>query len=63
MSKKYNPESTQETGVHLANDYNSTPFTNCCDTAAISEERCPSCGNIVYPYEPNMRFRSAFNKR
>ena len=61
-NKKYNSESTTETRVHLANDYNSTPFTDCCEVAAISEKRCPSCGNIVYPYAPSQRFSSAFNR-
>lgn len=59
---KYDPESQKTTGVHLANASNSTPFTDCCDTAAISEERCPSCGAVVYPENPNMRFSSAFNR-
>jgi hypothetical protein len=59
-NKKYNPESTTTTRVHLDNEFNSTPFTDCCDTAAINEERCPGCGNIVQPENPNHRFRSAY---
>lgn len=35
--------SDEWTHTRTANPYNSTPFTACCDTAAIGTNRCPSC--------------------
>jgi len=36
---------TSTTGVHKANDCNSTDFTNCCGSAVCSDQyHCPHCG-------------------
>lgn len=36
--------------VHLDNPYNSTIFTNCCDTAILGHQACcPACGEEVTP--------------
>lgn len=36
--------------VHLANRYNSTIFTNCCQVAILpSEAYCPRCEKEVFP--------------
>jgi len=56
--------------VHLANDFNSTMFTDCCDTAITdSQLECPRCGNEIYGASCNsdherrlLRWRYAFKK-
>jgi hypothetical protein len=36
------------TGVHKANPFNSTDFTDCCGLAVLPEEtECPSCKKTV----------------
>jgi len=31
--------------VHYANEFNSTPFTDCCGIAVVNNEsNCPECG-------------------
>ena len=41
-----------ESRVYLANPYNSTMFTTCCDAAICNNQlKCPSCGKFVYGYD------------
>lgn len=45
---KYDRYSTERTGVHYDNPYNSTHFTNCCTVAVTDTKiRCPMCGKLV----------------
>lgn len=39
--------SDQITRVEVCSPLNSTPFTKCCGTAAINEDRCPSCNATI----------------
>lgn len=42
--KKVVPDRSDEyTHTITANDFNSTPFTACCGSAAIDTDRCPTC--------------------
>lgn len=42
-------------GVHFCGPYNSTFFTNCCNTAINdSSQKCPACGQYVRPYNDGM---------
>ena len=36
------------TGVHKADECNSTDFTDCCGVAVNDEKNCPICGTRIY---------------
>lgn len=42
-------------GVFLCSATNSTMFTTCCETAICDDEqKCPSCGEFVHPFDEYM---------
>lgn len=41
-----------EYGVKVANRFNSTMFTECCDVAILPHQtKCPSCGTLIVGHD------------
>ena len=45
------------THTRTANPYNSTPFTACCDIAAINTDRCPHCEALIQWHDDGLAAR------
>jgi len=45
--------------VYHSSSTNSTTFTTCCKIAIGEEDKCPSCGEEVFPKGRNARFLAA----
>lgn len=57
LSHAPNSRRDQFTRTHTDNPYNSTPFTDCCGTAAINEDRCPNCKAQITGHDDGLAAR------
>lgn len=56
-SEKRGKRRNEVTHTHVANPFNSTPFTNCCGVAAINESRCPNCEAEILGHDDGLSAR------
>lgn len=47
----------QWTSTYTANPFNSTPFTRCCEIAAVGTNRCPNCEAEIYWHDDGLAAR------
>lgn len=47
----------QRTSTYTANPFNSTPFTRCCEIAAIGTDRCPNCEALIISHDDGLAAR------